>query len=228
MQKSLFKGVSKIEQQMASDSFMSEEEIEEEFDRSKGNVELFFENISERVSKFYMSISSHVLEMMHSKHLSQNETKIHFSEKVLVMSLKTLEVIGRKTNYHYPEDVFRLFSKTQSRLISYLKMKYPRGGPTFVPGELPKKFQSFSMVESPENDILRNMGICFAEGSEKDIALKLKQMFNRIIDELNQKFQVFHSLLQDKAFQTHSKKTLNYKIGRKLPETIAKFDTEDE
>ena len=53
-------------------------------------------------------------------------------------------------------------------------------------------------------------------------------MFNRIIDELNQKFQVFHSLLQDKAFQTHSKKTLNYKIGRKLPETIAKFDTEDE
>ena len=146
MQKSLEKqmGIKSI----GNNIFMSYEELEEEFDRSNRDIKLFFDNISERVSKFYMDISSHVLQLMNSKQITQNETKIQFSEKVLVMSLKTLEVIGRKTNYNYPEDAFQLFSKTQSKLISYLKMKYPRSGPTYVHGDLPKKFKNFSMVES--------------------------------------------------------------------------------
>ena len=66
-------------------------------------------------------------------------------------------------------------------------MKYPRSGPTYVHGDLPKKFQSFSMVESSENDILKNMNVCFSDASEKNIIMKLKKMFNKIIDELNKK-----------------------------------------
>lgn len=62
------------------------------------------------------------------------------------MSLNVLEVIGKKTNYSYPIDVFKKFNKTQKKLIAYLKMKYPRGGPTFIPGDLTKVFQSFNLV----------------------------------------------------------------------------------
>ena len=96
-------------------------------------------------------------------------------------------------------------------------MKYPRGGPTFVPGELTKKFQNFNMVENPDNDILRNAGICFYQESDKSITLKLKEMLNMIISELDSKFPKFQTLLQEKVFVIDEKKTLNYKIGRKLP-----------
>ena len=59
MQKSLEKqmGIKSI----GNNIFMSYEELEEEFDRSNRDIKLFFDNISERVSKFYMDISSHVL-----------------------------------------------------------------------------------------------------------------------------------------------------------------------
>ena len=62
MQKSLQKEIDKVEIKAISNNlFMSYEELEEEFDRSNGNIKLFFDNISERVSKFYMDVSSHVL-----------------------------------------------------------------------------------------------------------------------------------------------------------------------
>ena len=79
------------------------------------------------------------------------------------MSLNVLEVLGKKTSHSYPVDVFKKFNKTQSSLIVYLKMKYPRGGPTFIPGDITKVFQTFDMVENPDNDILRNANICFFE-----------------------------------------------------------------
>ena len=175
-----------------------------------------------------METSTQVLEEMNEHRLNHNESKIYFSEKILVMSLKVLKVIARKTNYSYPLSVFKLFNKTQRKLISYLKMKYPRGGPTFVPGDLAKKFQNFNMVENPDNDILRNARICFFEEDEKNISLKLKVMFNSIIEELNSKFPKFQALLQEKVFVTGENKQLNYKIGRKLPETISKFNLNDD
>ena len=62
MQKSLQKEMDKVEIKAISNNlFMSYEELKEEFDRSNGNIKLFFDNISERVSKFYMDVSSHVL-----------------------------------------------------------------------------------------------------------------------------------------------------------------------
>ena len=83
---------------------------------------------------------------MNNHRMDSTETKVFISQKILNMSLNVLEVIGKKTNYTYPISVFKKFNKTQSKLIAYLKMKYPRGGPTFIPGDLTKVFRSFDLV----------------------------------------------------------------------------------
>lgn len=87
-----------------------------------------------------------------------------------------------KTNYQYPENLFAIFSKAQGMLIGYLHSKYPRAGNVFVSSELAKTFKSFDMVDSPENDILRNANICFSDASDQGIIRKLKEFFNLLID----------------------------------------------
>lgn len=109
----------------------------------------------------YITTSTQTLELMNAGKLDHTEAKVFISERILLMSLKVLETIGRKKKHEYPLNVFKKFNKSQAILIGYLKMKYPRGGQTFVPGDLAKMFKTFNMVESPENDILRNAGVCF-------------------------------------------------------------------
>lgn len=62
------------------------------------------------------------------------------------MSLDVLDVIGRKNTYFYEIDTFKKFNKIQGSLIGYLKMKYPRAGNIFVPGDLMEKFKKFNMT----------------------------------------------------------------------------------
>lgn len=52
-------------------------------------------------------------------------------------------------------------------------------------------------------------------------------MFNKIIDEVDTKYPKFQAFLQEKIFNIeieNKKRSLNYKIGRKLPENIAKYN----
>lgn len=74
--------------------------------------------------------------------------------------------------------------------------------------------------------MLRNAGICLLDSNVEEIIKKLKKFFNILIDELDSKYAVFQSLLQDSVF-AHTvdgkKMSFNYKIGRKLPENMAKF-----
>ena len=114
-----------------------------------------------------MELSLEVLEKMNDKKFSYNESKIFLSERVLIMNLDILRKIGEKNGFNYHIDTFKKINKAQKLLLAYLKMKYPRGGNTFVPGDLVKVFKSFDMVEYPENDILRNAGICFTDPSTK-------------------------------------------------------------
>ena len=96
-----------------------------------------------------MKVSAHVLDEMNAQRMNSKEAKIFISEKILIMSLQIIEVIQRKTHFKYPIDIFKKFNKIQKSLIIYLKMKYPRGGQTFIPGDLSKLFQPFDLVESP-------------------------------------------------------------------------------
>lgn len=142
------------------------------------------------------------------------------------MSLEILESFGTVNSYKFRKDTFKKFNKAQSVLIGYLKMKYPRGGNTFVPGDLMKIFKSFDMVEYPENDILRNAGISFTDSSTKEIVHKLKVFLNSLLDELDEKFPIFQNLLQEKVFvmqEDDKKRQLNFKIGRKIPESTTKY-----
>lgn len=126
--------------------------------------------------------------------------------------------------------MFKTFNKSQTVLINYIKEKYPRAGNIFVPGDLTQVFREFNMLENPENDILRNAGICFVDSSEEAIIKKLKQFFNILIDELDNKFPIFQNLLQERVFSRivdGKKITFNYKIGRKLPENTAKFQADE-
>ena len=45
-------------------------------------------------------------------------------------------------------------------------MKYPRGGQSFVPGDLMAVFKAFDLSEDIEFDIVKNAGIYF--GSDSD------------------------------------------------------------
>ena len=83
---------------------------------------------------------------MNSGNFSGNESKIYLSENVLLMSLEILKIIGEKTNHEYSLDIFKIFNKSQRTLLGYLKIKFPRGGQTFVPGDLMKVFKTFDMV----------------------------------------------------------------------------------
>jgi hypothetical protein len=47
--------------------------------------------------------------------------------------------------------------------VGYLKMKYPRGAQTFVPGDLMKVFKEFDISENLEFDILRNSNTYFGD-----------------------------------------------------------------
>lgn len=98
------------------------------------------------------------------------------------MTLDILHVVGLKTNFEYSLDIFKNFNRSQSVLINYIKEKYPRAGNIFVPGDLMKVFPEFNMVERPENDMLRNAGICFLDANIESIIKKLKQFFNILID----------------------------------------------
>ena len=79
-------------------------------------------------------------------------------------------------------------------------MKYPRGGQSFVSGDLMKMFKSFSMVEHPKNDLLRNANIYFGRKKREDLICDLKKFFNTIIDELDEQFPKFQKLLIEKVF----------------------------
>lgn len=63
-------------------------------------------------------------------------------------------MIGKKKNFIFEINTFDKINKVQGALIGYLKMKYPRAGNLFVPGDLMDKFKSFSMTEKYQNDIL--------------------------------------------------------------------------
>ena len=87
-------------------------------------------------------------------------------------------------------------------MLGYLKMKYPRGEQTFVPTELMKEFKSFDMVEEPENDILLSAKICFQyENTSKGLVRLLKVFFNKLIDEMDSKFNSFQELLEEEMFK---------------------------
>ena len=47
------------------------------------------------------------------------------------------------------------------------------------------------------------------------------------MDELDEKFPIFQSFLQDKVFKTEDKKPLNFKIGRKIPENTQKYSLDN-
>ena len=148
----------------------------------------FFELMEEKISGLYMSLSKETLDLMNSKKYSHTESKIHIAQEVLYTSLNVLKLIGSKTNYEYDPGVLKKFNNLQISMLGYLKMKYPRGGKSFVPAELMKEFKDFDMVEEPENDILRQAGIYFGSGEEKVLAKTLKKFFNKIIDELDSQF----------------------------------------
>lgn len=104
--------------------------------------------------------------------------------------------------------------------------KYPRNNQSFVPGELLRVFKQFSNVEKEENDIVRASGHYFGSDNEGELIKCIKSFLNRLIDELDTCFPIFQRLLQEKLFTIESegkKKSVNYKIGRKLPENVARF-----
>ena len=129
-----------------------------------------------------MQLSSEVLKQMNDEKFTNNESKIFLSEKVLLLSLKILEIIGEKSNNNYQLNTFRKFNKSQTVLLGYLKMKFPRGGQTFVPVDLLKVFKSFNMVEYPENDMLRKAMISFTNSDNHEIVKTLKTFFNTLMD----------------------------------------------
>lgn len=59
--------------------------------------------------------------------------------------MNILKVIGKKTNHKFDDTLFKQVNKLQKNLVGYLKMKYPRGAQTFVPGDLMKVFKEFDI-----------------------------------------------------------------------------------
>lgn len=103
-------------------------------------------------------------------------------------------------------------------------MKFPRAGNIFVSGDLSEKFISFDEVENPKNDILSNAGVHFTDSEDAKIIKEIKIFFNKMMNELDEKYPTFQSLMHEKVFKYEegegpNKKTkiLNFKVGRKIP-----------
>ena len=94
-----------------------------------------------------MSISKDTLEQMNQNVLINNESKIQISEEILWFNLNILKVASRKSGHKFNPSIFKQINKLQKNLVGYLKMKYPRGGQSFVPGDLMAVFKEFDITE---------------------------------------------------------------------------------
>jgi hypothetical protein len=100
-------------------------------------------------------------------------------------------------------------------------MKYPRGGQSFVPGDLMAVFKEFDLSEDLEFDILKNANIYFGSEKDSEVSRDIKTFLNKLMNETDVNYPKFEKMMQEKVFvvegEEGEKKTLNYKIGRKIP-----------
>ncbi len=84
---------------------------------------------------------------MNQHALINNESKIQIAEEVLWLNLNILKVVSRKNEHKFNPQIFKLINKLQKKLVGYLKIKYPRGGQSFVPADLMDAFKEFDLSE---------------------------------------------------------------------------------
>lgn len=80
--------------------------------------------------------------------------------------MNILKVASRKNQHKFNPTLFKQINKLQKNLVGYLKMKYPRGGQSFVPGDLMNVFREFDLSEDIEFDILKNSNTYFGTDDE--------------------------------------------------------------
>jgi hypothetical protein len=130
-------------------------------------------------------------------------------------------VASRKNEHKFNPTIFKQINKLQKNLVGYLKMKYPRGGQSFVPGDLMAVFKEFDLSEDLEFDILKNANIYFGSEKDSELSREIKIFLNKLMNETDINYPKFEKMMQEKVFvvegEEGEKKTLNYKIGRKIP-----------
>ncbi len=121
----------------------------------------------------YSSLVAETLEKMNSDKLESNEAKVFISDRLLSNNLAAMKVLGKHNKNQYANfispdfNLFKSINSVQKGLIKYLKIKYPRNEPSFVPEELRKMFKNFDTTERAENDIMCNFGFCFSNLGRK-------------------------------------------------------------
>lgn len=79
-------------------------------------------------------------------------------------------------------------------------MKYPRGGQSFVPGDLMAVFKEFDLSEDIEFDIVKNADTYFGSDEDESLSREIKLFLNKLMTELDSCYPRFEKIMQEKVF----------------------------